>query len=55
MKRGSIDDIRRAAILVEKCEVESARTQSELEDIAQRLQALATDLTAVQVRRAIGV
>jgi hypothetical protein len=55
MKRGTIDDIRRAAILIDKCEVENARTQSELEDMARRLQELATDLTAVVVRRAVGV
>ena len=54
MKRGSIDDLRRAAKLVQKCEVENARTQSELEDIAKRLQELATDLTAVAVRKVVG-
>ncbi|MHA1568920.1 MAG: hypothetical protein ACTSXZ_05580 [Alphaproteobacteria bacterium] len=51
MKSGTIDDIRRAANLIEKCEVENTRTQSELTDMARRLQELATDLTAVVVVR----
>lgn len=55
MKRGTIDDIRRAANLIEQCEVENARTQSELSDMARRLQELATDLTAVAVRRVVGI
>ncbi len=55
MKRGTIDDIRRAANLIEKCEVENARTQSELDDMSKRLQELATDLTAVAVRKVVGV
>lgn len=54
MKRGTIDDLRRAATLVNKCEVENSRTQDELDDISRRLQELAIDLTAVSVRKAVG-
>jgi len=51
MKKGTIEDLRRAASLIGECEVESTRTQAELQDMAKRLQELATDLTAAAVRK----
>lgn len=55
MKRGSTDNLRSAATLIAKCEVDSPLTQSELDGMVQRLQALATDITAADVRKVAGV
>ena len=55
MKRGSTDNLRSAATLISKCEVDSPLTQSELDDMVRRLQELAGDLTAAAVRKVAGV
>jgi len=55
MKRGSTDNLRNAATLIAKCEVDSPLTQSELDDMVRRLQELAGDLTAAAVRKVAGV
>jgi len=55
MKRGSTDNLRGAATLIAKCEVESPLTQSELDGMVRRLQELASDITAAAVRKVAGV
>ena len=49
MRRGAIGDLRRAAELIDKCELESRPDQVELEAIVLRLREMAARLSAEAV------
>ena len=49
MRRGAIRDLRHAAELIDKCEVERHPDQAELEAIALRLREMAARLSAEAV------
>ena len=46
MRRGAINDLRHAAELIEKCEIDHRPDQAELEAISLRLRELAQQLSA---------
>ncbi len=49
MRRGAIRDLRHAAELIDKCELERNPDQAELEEIALRLREMAARLSAEAV------
>ncbi len=49
MQRGTIEELRQAAALVDHCRIESWQHQVELEDIALRLKVLAEELAVEAV------
>ncbi len=54
MLTGTTEDLRRAAQMIAKCEVENERTQGELADMVRRLEELASDMQAAAVRKVVG-
>ena len=49
MRKGAIDDLRQAAELIDKCEMDSGPDQAELEEMSSRLRSLAARLSVEAV------
>lgn len=49
MRKGAIDDLRQAAELIEKCEMDRGPDQAELEEMSSRLRSMAARLSVEAV------